>query len=216
MRLFPLENCVVCAAMLWEGESMRTLVEHLGGTYSESLHDQCTHVITSRTNTSRYLLATKRYPNIPIVHPRWLWVCYWNLIKAPLDPYMTDFLHGTERAGTSTKHGTRATFLREVAIFHGIERRLNLQGTMLASKLHNDSCSEWGYISRQLQHTQFWGYIVRNMNWKRRRALMLLLTRCSARPGGKKYKAVVYNTRTMLCNMLGLPLVLQQHIIQFC
>lgn len=182
--MFPLENCVICGTMLWEGESVRRLIELLGGVYSEYLSASCTHVVTTRTNTHRYLLAKERYPDIPVVHPRWLWACYWTLKKPAVEPYMTDFHAGTKRTGTSVSLGTRSQFFLELGQYHKVEDHLSMNGSLLASLMQDEDYDsnnpEWGFVSRHLQDTAFWGAKVRNANWRRRRLLaMCLLQRCS-------------------------------------
>ena len=175
---YPLAECVISCAQKWEGESLRKLIEALGGQFSEVLTSYCTHVVTCNTSTRRYLEACERFPETPIVHPQWLWACYWSIYDTsapPMEPYMTDFLCTARRTGTCTSLGSRSQFFLELGRYHTVEDYVGVKGSLMASLLraeNYDDCNPaWGFVSRQLQDTVFWGRQVRDMNWRRRRCL---------------------------------------------
>ena len=222
-----LEGCVVCCTMNWEGESLRSLIENLGGQYSEALDSWCTHVVTTRTNTHRYRVASARYPETPIVHPAWLWACFWNEggQAVPVGPFMTDFFTAARRTGTCTSRGPRHLFYEELALYHTVEDRVlthGIRGRCLANLLLCDYFSNesvyWPFVCRTLQHTTFWGPRIREVNWSRRCTLLMCLLRVTQelvrRP--RHISFCRDGPVPVLRRVAMLPLDLWRLIVRFC
>ena len=218
-----LEGCVVCSTMLWEGESLRHLVQEMGGQYSEVLDSYVTHVVTSRTNTHRYAVAQNNYPETPIVHPRWLWACYWNNAYTPVDSYHVDFYTAAQRTGTYTSLGTRALFYQELQQFHAVEERVLPHGirglcmrNLLQQARFDEESPHWTFVCRMLQNTAFWGHDVRYINWKRRRTLLMCL-RTSAAPKPRRRMRVCRDGPVPVLRRLALlPQELSDLVVAFC
>lgn len=211
---------MVCCTMLWEGESVRRLIEMLGGVYSQHLSSYCTHVVTARTNTHRFRVARHLFPDIPIVHPCWLWSCYRALKKVPDEPHRTDFCVGVARTGTCRALGTRDEFFAELPKYMAAEHHVgvpNLASLMRYEGYDRDN-PDWGVVSRALQGTVFWGSQVRQMNWRRRRtlALCLLLQRCSVPAPRKRMRRCRDGPVPALRRVAALPAELKRTIIQYC
>lgn len=219
-----LENCVVSCAVLWEGESLRSLVHALGGRYSEVLDSHVTHVVTSRTNTHRYSVAKESYPETPVVHPRWLWACYWNNASAPVEPYQVDFYTAALRTGTYTARGTRALFYQELPLFHRVEDRVlsrGIRGNCLRNVMRQPNFAaespHWPFVCRTLQHTVFWGQVVRDMNWARRcPLLMCLLQAKEAAAPRRRMRCCRDGPVPVLRHLTQLPLELVALVVQYC
>lgn len=218
-----LENCVVSCSTHWNGESLRVLVENLGGRYSETLDPWCTHVIAPRTNAHRYRVASARYPETPIVHPAWLWACYWNNGKAaPVGPYVTDFFTAARRTGTCTSRGTREQFYTELALFHAVEDRVLTRGirgrcmaNLLLSEYFSVESEHWPFVCRMLQHTVFWGPRVRQVNWDRRCTLLMCLQHATQAPR-RRVQCGRGGPVPVLRRVAMLPRDLWRLVVRFC
>lgn len=213
--------------MNWEGESLRSLIAELGGRYSEALDSWCTHVVTTRTNTHRYRVASARYPETPIVHPAWLWACYWNEggQAVPVGPFMTDFFTAARRTGTCTSRGPRQLFYEELALYHAVEDRVlthGIRGRCLANLLMCDDfpneSPHWPFVCRTLQHTAFWGPRVREVNWVRRRTLLMCLLRVPPVPPAprRRMRCCRDDPVPVLRRVAMLPLDLWRMVVRFC
>lgn len=210
--------------MLWEGESLRNLVQELGGQYSEVLDSHVTHVITSRTNTHRYYVAKESYPETPVVHPRWLWACYWNNASTPVEPYEVDFYTAARRTGTCTSLGTRELFYQELPLFHQVEDRVLPHGirghclrNLLCQARFDAESPHWPFICRVLQHTAFWGHDVRHVNWVRRRTLLMCLLQAKeAAAPRRRMRCCRDGPVPVLRHLARLPFELVAMVVQYC
>ena len=223
-----LQNCVICAPRTLENKSFSSLIEQMGGKFSEYVTDKCTHIITRNTRTRRYQNARTRLPNVPIVHPRWLWACYWMQMRAPTEPYLTDFYTALQRTGTFAFYGTRDKFFLELPLYQDAENHVGAHGTILASMMsepgYDHDNEKWGYVSRKLQNTLFWGPKVREMNWKRRRKLVMPLMQlrhlkhCSGNVKRvRRYMRSCQDGPAFAMVLLAaLPCALQRVVIQYC
>jgi len=218
-----LENCVVSCATLWEGESLRALVQELGGRYSEVLDSHVTHVVTSRTNTHRYKVAKESYPETPVVHPRWLWACYWNNASTSVEAYYVDFFTAAQRTGTHTSLGTRALFYKELQLFHSVEDRVlphgirgNCMRNLLQQARFDEESPHWPFVCRELQHTAFWGACVRYINWIRRRTLLMCLLKAKQAVPRRRMRCCRDGPVPVLRHLALLPFDLWSLVVQFC
>lgn len=219
-----LEGCVVCCTMLWEGESLRHLVQQMGGRYSEVIDSHVTHVVTSRTNTHRYAVAQELYPETPIVHPRWLWACYWSNAYTTVDCYHVDFYTAARRTGTSTALGTRVVFYTELQQYHEVEDRVLPHGirghcmrNLLQQARFDEESPHWPFVCRKLQHTAFWGGTVRAVNWRRRRTLLMCLRRpLAASKPRRRMRACRDGPVPALHYVARLPQDLADLVVAFC
>ena len=87
-----LEGCVICTTSILECMDVRNLVEGMGGEFNSTLSSHCTHVIATRTGSHRYHVARSFTPDVPIVHPQWLWTCYWYRRLVSHDSFEIDFM----------------------------------------------------------------------------------------------------------------------------
>ena len=218
-----LQNCVICASMELDGVSLQSLIEQMGGTHCLYPTRKCTHIITRNTRTRRFHYARTKFPDVPIVHPRWLWACFWMQVLASVEPFLTDFYTGTQRTGTFAFYGTRDQFFQELPLYQDAERHVGSQGNMLATYMsypgYDDDNEKWGYISRKLQNTRFWGPKVREMNWNRRRKLVLpLKNHCSdnVKRVRRYMRACQDGPASAMLIVAALPTALQRVVIQYC
>ena len=184
-----LAGCVVHCSLTWQRCALDSLVTMLGATFSVTLDDRCTHVLTARAGSHRHHVAKVVYPNVHVLHPKWLWACFWSRERVNEDKYDIDFFTDTLRCGTSTVFGTRELFKLELPLFRLAERRVRSTNGFkdnLKDLLHNDdfdtTSPHWSFVSQVLQGTLFWGTFVRSRNWKRRRVLVMCLLRNYHRP----------------------------------
>ena len=222
----PLHGCVVWAPRVWDGVPFARLIAQMGGTICEYPTTKCTHIVTTTTRTRRFQHARQNFSHVPIVHPRWLWACYWMQVRAPVEPFLTDFYTSLQRTGTFAFYGSREHFFKELPLYHDVEDHIGVHGNTLAVMMsfpdYDLNNSNWGYLSRKLQHTTFWGPKVREFNWKRRRKLILpLRTRCSdnARRVGKirRYMRKCHDGAAFAMFIVqALPSALQRAVIEYC
>jgi hypothetical protein len=163
-----LANCVICTSTTREADHVRSLVEQLGGRYTDAFNENCTHLVSACEGSFRCRIASTR-PSLSylrVVHPRFLWACWWSGYLVPWDRYLLCFVKAASRTGTCTSLGSYQLFLEEVPLYYSAQALRNpVWGTG----------PNWGRVSRLLQNTVFWGKRVRNMNWRRRSASLLLL-----------------------------------------
>jgi hypothetical protein len=202
----PLHGCVVCSTSPWHGMGVRQLVEMMGGRYSSVADADVTHVVGARI-THRHHVACAMFPELTVLHPSWVWACYWRDEQVPTERYELDFVLAAQRTGTSTKYGTRAQFNAEVAQYQRAEMRTAGMGTTLARVLRLPQYARsrhWPFVCRVLLPTRFWGPIVRDANWARRRALLM----------GLRHRRVAGNGP--LARTSRLPPALQRLILLYC
>lgn len=219
-----LEGCVVCCARVWQSCHLPNLVRVLGGHYSEVLDDTCTHVVTSRINSHRYRVAQENYPHLPVVHPRWLWACYWSPTLPSVLQFAVDFYLDAMQTGTCTGVGSRELFYRELPLFRAVEDRVlphGIRGRCMANLLASDDFSAespfWPFVCRTLQHTTFWGFRVRCTNWARRRMLLMCLLRASPPPEPRRrMRACQDGPVPVLRRVARLPPELWRHVVAYC
>ena len=221
-----LNGCVVCCSSdYWESCHLPRLICTMGGTCVHALEDSCTHVVTSSTSTPRYKVARSRFPHLPVVHPRWLWACYWSAAPVETERYAVDFYREAIRTGTSTARGSRAVFFRELPLFRAVEDRVlphGIRGRCMANLLHGEGFDAdspfWPYVSRQLQRTTFWGAHVRQLNWARRRVLLLCLLRPAPppQPPRPRMRSCQDGPVPVLRRVARLPPELWRSIVSFC
>ena len=157
-----LEDCVIWCPPSYLGYPLPSLVKALGARYTAILDSYCTHVVSANVKTHRYVLASTGYPEIPIVHPSWLWECYWRLdfYAARVEPFILDFYIDARRMSTVTTLGTRELFYQEVPCMQAVLAR--------GPDWLDDKSPHWPFVCRKLQNTAFWGIHVRQVNWARR------------------------------------------------
>lgn len=185
---------------------VRQLVEMMGGRYSSVADADVTHVVGARI-THRHHVACAMFPELTVLHPSWVWACYWRDEQVPTERYELDFVLAAQRTGTSTKYGTRAQFNAEVAQYQRAEMRTAGMGTTLARVLRLPQYARsrhWPFVCRVLLPTRFWGPIVRDANWARRRALLM----------GLRHRRVAGNGE--LARTSRLPPALQRLILLYC
>ena len=202
---------------------MPHLIEQMGGQYVQYPNPRCTHIVTRNTRTTRYQYARTVFPAALIVHPRWLWACYWMAQRPPEEPFLTDFYTGAQRTGTFTFYGTREQFFAELPLYQDVENHIGVHGKLLANMIsfpgYDDDNGKWGYLSRKLQHTRFWGPQVREMNWKRRRKLLMpLKKRCSnnVKRVRRYMRACHDGPAAAMLIVAALPTALQRVVIRYC
>jgi hypothetical protein len=157
-----LEDCVIWCPTSYQGYPLLALVKALGARYSAVLDSYCTHVVCSNANTHRYIHGGGYVPEIPIVHPSWLWKCYWRMdfCTACVEPYLLDFFLDARRMGTVSTLGTRELFYQEMPHMQAVIAR--------CPDWLDDKSPHWPFVCRKLQNTAFWGVRVRQVNWARR------------------------------------------------
>lgn len=219
-----LADCVICCTSQWEGHSLRCLVEDLGGQFSRVLDSWCTHVITARTNTHRAYIAAEAFPDIPVVHPTWLWACFWHNTRVPLEPYATDFYTAAQRTGTSSALGSRVLFYKELPAFHLVEDHVLPKGArgrcmanLLDSSYFHLESPQWPFVSRTLQHTTFWGPRVREINWRRRCTMLmcLLVAKADKLPPRGRMRRCQEGPVPVLRHLVQLPRELWMLVVAF-
>jgi len=220
-----LEDCVVCCPSLWQGASLRGLIESMGGRYSDHMDSHVTQVVTAHTGSHRYKVALANYPETPMVHPAWLWACYWSGSIVQIDRYRTDFYAAAQRTGTCTSYGTRAIFYRELMTFHAVEEHVlphGIRGHCMAGLIRESGFDTespyWPFVCRMLQHTVFWGSQVRQVNWTRRGTLMMCLVKGICAPPRPAKRACRYGgcaDAPVLRRLACLPTELQRVVMQF-
>ena len=184
--------------------------------------NKCTHIITRNTRTSRFHYARSRFPDVPTVHPRWLWACYWMQMRAPVEPFLTDFYTALLQTGTFAFYGTREQLFAELPLYQEVEHHMGTHGPVLARLMQSPEydCdnAKWGYLSRKLQHTKFWGARVREMNWRRRRKLLMPLQRCSDKVKRiRRYMRACHDgPASAMLIVASLPSSLQRVVIEYC
>ena len=186
--------------------SMRQLVEMMGGRYSSVADTDVTHIIGTRS-TYRYHVARAMFPELHVLHPSWVWACYWSDKRVSTERYELDFVLAAQRTGTSTKYGTRAQFNAEVVQYQRAEMRTAGMGTTLVRVLQLPQYSRswnWPYVCRVLLPTRFWGHMVRDANWARRRQLMMAM----------RHRHVTGNDP--MARTSRLPPALQRLILRYC
>lgn len=218
-----LEGCVICCGSTWHNCHLPSLVRALGGRHSPVLDASCTHVITARVNTHRFRVARERTPELPLLHPRWLWACYWSGRQVRADQYVVDFYMDALRTGTCSSLGSRDCFYRELPRFLAVEMRVKPHdGCCMASLLeieqYDEENPDWPFVSRMLQDTTFWGPVVRNMNWVRRRALLMCLLQKQKLPGSprRRMRACRDGPVPVLRHVVRLPPELWRLVVAFC
>ena len=220
-----LRGCVICCSSRpWQSCYLPSLVRSMGGTPSEVLDGTCTHVVTSQVNSHRSHVAAANYPGVPVVHPRWLWACYWSTTRPGTEQFAIDFYTEAKRTGTCTALGSRALFFAELSTFQAVEDHVlphGIRGRCMANLLCSDCFDRdspfWPYVSRQLQNTTFWGYRVRSMNWDRRRTLLLCLLQRTAPPAPRsRMRSCCDGPVPVLRRLAHLPADVWRHVLTYC
>lgn len=220
-----LAGCVVSCSSTYQGCHLPNLVRTLGGSHTQTLDDSCTHVVTSSTRSHRYLLARYNYPHIPVVHPRWLWACYWSRDQPPpMSKFAVDFYLEAMRTGTCTALGTRRLFYRELPLFVAVEDHVlphGIRGRCMANLLNSEffdrESPHWPFVCRALQHTAFWGTRIRCANWQRRRVLLMCLQRGSLPPVPRRYMRACHDGPVpVLRRVARLPPELWRKVVAYC
>lgn len=218
-----LEGCVIHCSRNWQSCSLPSLVRTLGGTYSEALDASCTHVLTSSANSHRRHIAQAVFPHIPVLHPRWLWACYWSLERPLEESFAIDFYMEALRTGTCTSMGSKHLFYCELPLFHVVENHVlphGIRGRCMANLLSDDSFAaesqHWPFVCRMLQHTTFWGRRVRSINWARRRTLAMCLFQHRMPPAPRKRMRACHDGPVpVLRRVARLPPELWMHVITY-
>ena len=180
----PLSGCVIHCSLTWQRCALDSLVLMLGATYSPTLDETCTHVLTARAGSHRHHVAKVAYPDVHVLHPKWLWACFWSRQRAAESKYDIDFFTDTLRSGTSTAYGTKEQFDLELPLLRLAERRVQSKehtSRSLKQLLMTDDFDtvspNWSFVSQVLQHTLFWSPRIRARNWNRRRVILMCLLR---------------------------------------
>lgn len=197
----------MCSTSPWNGMGVRDLVKRMGGRYSSVIDANVTHVVGARV-THRHHVVQAMYPSIAVLHQSWVWACYWRDERVPTERYELDFVLAAQRTGTSSKYGTRAQFNAEVVQYQRAEMRTAGMGTNLARVIRLPQYAKsknWPFVCRVLLPTRFWGHIVRDANWARRRLLVMAMQRHSPVPGN-----------AAMARASRLPPALHRLILQYC
>ena len=157
-------------------DTLKYMVREMGGTvlwpWQES---SATHVVATQ---SRPVVGEATY-----VHPLWVARCYNTKARVDEQRYKLTYLSLVSRCGTEPQLGSVDVFDRELPMFHAVEVMLYLHeiDATLGDALRAEGAFDlraseaWLYACHMLGSTVFWGYRLREMNWRARRAVVMCL-----------------------------------------
>lgn len=186
MALAALASCrVYIAGPDGLADTLKYMVLEMGGTvlwpWQES---SATHVVATQT---RPVVGEAL-----CVHPLWVARCYATKSRVDARRYELTYLNLLTRCGTEPQLGTVDAFERELPMFHAVEVMLYLHeiDAALGDALRGEGAFDlrasevWLYACRMLEHTVFWGYRLRELNWRARRTVMMCLQSMHAKALG--------------------------------
>ena len=191
-RMAPmLGTRVHCSGSPQLRNTVQYIVHSLGGSYSMLLSSSCTHVVASEM-THTVKVCRSYYPEIPVVHPRWLTKCWTARTLVSIDLHTLFYVLDTRRTGTSTRCGSLLQFYTELPRFLHVERevRHNVPSNIalpprwlanfIGGPIEVRSCTlTWKLVWQQLGDTIFWGFQLRQLNWEARRVYLMALLRAT-------------------------------------
>jgi len=155
----------------------------MGATTRDDVDYSCTHLVSAELEDT-VEFTQSFYPWIRIVHVRWIAKCWMRAKRASEREYDLAFYLAAQRTGTSTRISCRNIFFSELTVFHAVEEQvapLSLK-SLLAGKGNPRSLAVWPWVCKLMQDTDFWGHLVRDINWRARRTVVMALTGSVRRP----------------------------------
>lgn len=157
-------------------DTLKYMVTVMGGTVLCPWQEQlATHVVCTQ---SRPAVGEAIY-----VHPLWVARCYNTKARVDEQRYNLTYLSLVSRCGTEPQLGSVDVFDRELPMFHAVEVMMYVHdvSTTLGDALQGRGdfdlreSDAWPYAVSMLQGTVFWGYRLRELNWRARRAAVMCL-----------------------------------------
>lgn len=157
-------------------DTLKYMVLEMGGTVLRPWQERsATHVVATQT---RPAVGEAIY-----VHPLWVACCYNNRSRVDEQRFNLTYLSLVSRCGTEPQLGSVHVFDRELPMFHAVEVMMYVHeiSTTLGDALQGRGdidlreSDAWPYAVSMLKGTVFWGYRLRELNWRARRTVVMCL-----------------------------------------
>ena len=221
----PLRGCrIACSAISGVHDSAAFMASHLGASWAFGVELDTTHLLVTDANDATAATARKFCPWVHIVHVHWLCKCYRRHERADERRYDAAFYVSARRTGTRTALGSKDTFFAEVGLFHAVESLLPsfIQAPLRHVLLGNVGYDPrehpiWPTACRYLQHTIFWGPLIRERNWRARRHLIMAIESdgAASRRPRKRPRDCQDGPAHVLRRVAQLPKELRRIVVEF-